>query len=71
MHMTEDKPPTPAATGRKWFYWAAAVVAVATIARYATKFDVNAVAVLVLNLVVFGSLAFFAGWLYGKSKRRS
>jgi hypothetical protein len=69
--MTTAKPRTPAATARKWFYWAAAIVVVSTVPRYITKFDVNALAVLVLYLVVFGGLAFVAGWLYEKFKQRS
>jgi hypothetical protein len=63
--------PTPAAVGRKWFYWTAAVVTVTTVGRFASRFDVNAIAVLVLNLVVFGGAAFIAGYLYAKNKSRN
>ncbi len=62
---------TPLATGRLWFYWTAAVVTLALLAPRLHRFDVNVFAAFVLNLVIWGGLAFAAGWGYGKWKSRN
>lgn len=61
---------SPASIGKTWFYWTTFIVAITTIARYASNFDTNAAAVLVLHVLLYGGIAFLAGWAYGKLKRK-
>ena len=46
------------------------VVTVAILAPRITRLDVNAFAVWLLNLVIFGGLAFVAGFIYGKFRTK-
>ena len=68
--MTTDTALKPHRVGLKWALWTALVVTVAILAPRITRLDVNAFAVWLLNLVIFGGLAFVAGFIYGKFRTK-
>ena len=57
---------TPTQLGRKWFAWMAAIATVALMPRFFRTLDLNSFAVWLLNLIVWGGMAFLLGWVYGK-----
>ena len=62
----KHQPGSPLDLGRKCFAWMAVVVSFATLPPFFRHFDADSIATWVFGLVVYGGLAFGAGWLYGK-----
>jgi len=58
--------PSASACGRKWLAWAVFIITIAVLPKFFLYFDIDTFAAWVLGIMVFGTIAFGLGWLYGK-----
>ena len=62
----QHEPASPMDLGRKWFAWTAIIISFATLPSFFRLFDANSIATWLISMVLYGGIAFGAGWLYGK-----
>lgn len=53
--------------GRKWLAWMVAIGTLSTLPKFFRHFDAESFATWIVVIVFFGTAAFVAGWVYGKS----